>query len=70
MTSITSTSQSAMNNIPESEKSVQVRTNVWLRGMSPELALLWSIRIGVVMLFVTPLVVTPSTVFPRLRPRV
>ena len=28
------------------------------------LSLLWSIRVGVVLLFFTPLVVTPSTVFP------
>ena len=53
-----------MNKLPESEGSVQARSIGWLRDMSPELALLWAIRIGVVMLFVTPLVVTTGTIFP------
>ena len=53
-----------MNELPESEGSVQVWSSVWLRHISLELALLRAIRIGVVMLFVAPLIVTPSTVFP------
>ena len=38
--------------------------SAWRQDDALSLTLLWAIRLGVVLLFLTPLVVTPSTVFP------
>lgn len=45
-------------------RQVLSRVQLWQKEARVSLLLMWAIRLGVVLLFVTPLVVTTSTIFP------